>query len=103
MIHPNFHASLPSLIEILDRNKVVAAYLFGSVVSETFNAESDVDLLIRFNGEVSDPLERGELWWTLHDELREKLNREIDLLTEKSLKNPYLIKEIDNTKVKVHG
>jgi len=39
----------------------------------------------------------------LHDKLRDYFNREIDLITEKSLKNPYFIKEINETKKLIYG
>jgi len=48
-------------------------------------------------------LERGELWWQLHDALRQSLNREIDLLNESALKNPYFIKEVNKTKIAIYG
>jgi predicted nucleotidyltransferase len=48
-------------------------------------------------------LEQGELWWNLHDTLRELFNRDVDLVTERSLKNPFFIQEIEETKRLVYG
>lgn len=50
-----------------------------------------------------EPLERGKLWWDLHDSLRDSLKREVDLLSERALKDPYFIKELNETKVKIYG
>jgi predicted nucleotidyltransferase len=72
-------------------------YFFGSVLSPKFNEEmSDIDILI----EVTDisPEERGENLITLWDNLEVLFNRKVDLLTENSLSNPFLIKEIEQTK-----
>jgi uncharacterized protein len=61
-----------------------------------------LDFLINFQDGL-DPLERGELWWNLHDSLRESVHREIDLVSEKSLKNPYFIQEVNKTKIIIYG
>ncbi len=87
---------------IFQLHKVEKAYLFGSVTTANFTAQSDIDLLITFQENI-DPLEKGELWWSLYDTLRLHFNREIDLVTESSLKNPYFIEEVNNTKQLIYG
>ena len=89
-------------IALLKQHKIARAFAFGSVTTNNFNEHSDVDLLISFVDGL-DPLEAGEHWWNLHDSLRELLNREIDLVTERSLKNPYFIKELNQTKLPIYG
>lgn len=76
--------------------------MFGSGATENLNDESDIDFLISFEEEI-EPLEKGELWWSLYDSLKIVLKREVDLLTENSLKNPYFIKEVLNTRELVYG
>jgi len=102
MLHPSFKVQLPLVIETLKKYKIKSAFAFGSVVTKHFNAESDIDFLINFEDGL-EPLERGELWWQLHDALRQSLNREIDLLNESALKNPYFIKEVNKTKIAIYG
>jgi predicted nucleotidyltransferase len=80
-----------------ESHRIEKAYVFGSAVSGNFNEKSDLDFLVKFQSGIS-PLEKGELWWNLHDKLRDLLNREIDIVTESSLKNPYFIEELDKTK-----
>lgn len=87
---------------IFQSHKIEKAYLFGSVTTEKFSASSDIDLLITFQDNI-DPIEKGELWWSLYDSLRLHFNREIDLVTEGSLKNPYFIEEVNNTKQLIYG
>ena len=87
---------------IFENHRIERAYVFGSAANGDFNDESDIDFLIKFKPGI-DPLERGELWWNLHDTLRDFFKREIDLVTENSLKNPYFIKEIDETKSLIYG
>lgn len=102
MLHQSFQPYLPRVIELLKKHKIKNAYVFGSVLTDRFNEESDVDFLVNFQDGL-DPLEKGELWWNLHDILRDTVNREIDIVTETSLKNPYFIKELNETKLKIYG
>lgn len=88
--------------QVLKNHRIEKAYIFGSVLTEDFNDKSDLDFLVKFKPGLN-PLEKGELWWNLHDKLRELLNREIDIVTENSLKNPYFIKELNETKKLIYG
>lgn len=90
------------IISIFKSHKVEKAYVFGSVLTKNFNKDSDLDFLVKFKVGL-DPLSKGELWWDLHDTLREYFNREIDIVTESSLKNPYFIKELEDTKEMIYG
>lgn len=90
------------LQSVFEQHKVIYAYVFGSATSTNFNNESDVDFLVKFSDNL-EPLEKGELWWNLHDSLRNLLKREIDIVTESSLKNPYFIEELENTKQLIYG
>ena len=102
MLHPIFQAKMPLLSRLFKENKIKNAYVFGSVVSDKFTDESDIDLLINFK-EGLEPLEKGEIWWNLYDKLREIFNREVDLLIESSLKNPYFIEEINEKKQLIYA
>ncbi|WP_243349788.1 nucleotidyltransferase family protein [Parabacteroides sp. FAFU027] len=93
---------LKKLKPVFQSHKVIKAYIFGSVLSDKFNPESDIDFLVTFQDDL-EPLEKGELWWSLYDTLRELFHREIDLVTENSLKNPYFIEEVNQTKQLIYG
>lgn len=101
-IHPTFEEKLPEVIQLFKENDVVNAYAFGSVTSDKFDEKSDIDLIVNFSPDI-DPLKTGENWWNLHDSLRALFNREVDLVTERSLKNPYFIKELERTRVPIYG
>jgi len=94
---------LPMIISLFEKHKIKEAYLFGSVVTDKFDEkESDLDFLVNFI-EGIDPLEKGELLWNLRFSLEDNLKRPIDLITETSLKNPYFIEEVNETKMKIYG
>ena len=87
---------------IFATHKIEKAYIFGSAATDQLRKDSDLDFLVQFEPNLA-PLERGELWWELHDKLRDFFNREIDIVTEKSLKNPYFIEELEQTKRLIYG
>jgi len=76
-------------------------YAFGSSTTDKFNdITSDIDLL--FEIDVPDPIERGEKLLSLWDTFELFFHREVDLLTDSSVRNPYLRKNIDSTKVLIY-
>ena len=87
---------------ILCKNhKVRYLYAFGSSTTDKFNEiSSDIDLLVEVD--VSDPIERGEQLLSLWDTFELFFQRKVDLLTESSIRNPYLRKNIDSTKVLIY-
>lgn len=66
--------------------KISEMALFGSVLSDDFNSDSDIDVLVSFKDE-------GE--WGLFDfvdmidELKAIFGREVDLVEKDSLRNPF--------------
>lgn len=82
-------------------HKVKYLYAFGSSVTDRFDPiRSDIDLLVEID--VPDPLERGEKLLSLWDTFEDFFHRKVDLLTESSIRNPYLKKSIDSTKVLIY-
>jgi predicted nucleotidyltransferase len=90
---------LPQLVELCKKYGVVRMYLFGSAARDTdFDPErSDFDFLVAFDPGL-DVLDRGENALDLMLALDDLFGREVDLMTEQQLKNPYLIKSIDEDK-----
>lgn len=72
-------------------------YAFGSVVSDTFSEDSDIDFLISFTENLTIEQYTAN-YFTLHYKLRELFHRKIDIVTERTLANPYFIESIDETK-----
>ena len=67
------------------------------MVSGSFKpTSSDIDLIVELA--PMPPLEKGEKLLSLWDELEKLYNREVDLLTDKPIRNPYLKKAIEETK-----
>jgi len=92
---------IPSVVELLRKHKVKRAYAFGSAVTGDFNKDSDIDLLIAFEDNL-DPVEYGQHYFDLADQLEQLLQRPVDLITEPSLKNPYFIKSVNESKIALY-
>jgi uncharacterized protein len=86
---------------ICDQHRVRSLFAFGSVTNDSFHAGSDVDLVVDIN--ANDPLEYTDHYFELKSQLEEILQREVDLLEKKAIRNPYLQEEIDRTKVLVYA
>ncbi len=102
MIHQSILPYLPKILELFKKHKITSAYVFGSVLTDKFNENSDVDFLVNIQEDL-DPVEAGEHLWDLTYELEDLLKRPVDLLTERSLKNPYFIKQVNDTKFAIYG
>jgi uncharacterized protein len=101
MINAQLANQLPAVTRILKENGVKRAYAFGSVCTDRFNEDSDIDLLIAFD-EALDPVSYGENYFAIAHALEAILNRPVDLVTERSLKNPYFIATLNQTKTAIY-
>ena len=89
------------IIELCKIHKVKSLYAFGSVLTEKFNNESDIDLIVDF--QQLDVLDYGDNYYDLKFSLENILKRNIDLLEQKAMKNPYFIKTINQNKKLIYG
>jgi uncharacterized protein len=85
------------LSNICKKLKIRRMDVFGSAAVGNFGQDSDIDILISFSDKLSIE-EYTDNYFTLQYALRELFNREVDVVTERSLSNPYFIKSINNTK-----
>ena len=97
----NIHYNIDNLNKLCINYNVEKMYLFGSVLNSKFNENSDIDLLVKFK-----EIELAE-YFNNYINFKEKLvalyGREVDLLEEQTLRNPILIKSINNSKELIYG
>lgn len=75
-------------------------FVFGSILTDRFNDNSGVDLGVSFNKtEVSDYFDN---YFDFKYALEELFGREVDLLEEQTIKNPYLKRSVDATKILIY-
>lgn len=84
-------------MSLCNKHKVSRLYLFGSATTDNFRPESDIDFLVSFSNEIP-LLDYGDNYFDFKYELEDLYNRKVDLITERSLTNPYLIEAINQNK-----
>ncbi len=89
------------IIKLCKTHKVKSLYAFGSVLTENFNNESDIDFIVDFsNIEVED---YADNYFDLKFSLQDILKRPVDLLEEKAIKNPYFRQSLNQQRKLVYG
>lgn len=69
--------------ELMSKYGVDTLGLFGSIVRDDFTEQSDIDIVVTF----SKPIDTD--FFDLADELEEKLNRKVDLVSRNGIKPRY--------------
>ena len=81
------------IIELCRQHHVRRLSVFGSVTRDDFDPErSDVDLLVEFE-ELPYP-DSVDNYWEMRDKLTSLFARPVDLVRERFIRNPYLLREI---------
>jgi len=76
-------------------------YAFGSVLTDRFNSDSDIDLIVNFN---KIPVENyADNYFDFKFLLQDMFKRPVDLLEEQAIKNPYFIQNINKNKQLIYG
>lgn len=89
--------NIQKIVALCKKYKVNKLFVFGSILTDRFNDDSDIDFVVSFNkAEVSDYFDN---YFDFKYSLEDLLGRDVDLLEEQTIKNPYLKKGVDATKV----
>lgn len=91
---------LKEIRSLFERYGAERAYIFGSAATGNMTKESDVDFLFSFPVDM-DVVAYSDNYFALAHALEELLDRKVDLVAEKTLQNPYLLKSIEESKVRV--
>lgn len=93
--------NIDSIIQLCQKHRVDNLFLFGSILTDKFNPDSDVDFLVVF--EEVDLYDYFDNYMNLKESLEQLLQRPVDLVEEKTIKNPFLRKSIDKNKKLIYG
>ena len=101
-MHPIIKNQLNAIKELCKQYKVKSLYSFGSVNTSTFNEKSDIDLLIDFEPDISIE-DYTDNFFSLREKFSNLFKRDIDLVTRRSLSNPFFIQDVEQSKVLIYG
>ena len=76
-------------------------YAFGSVLTNEFNQDSDLDFIVSIIS--TDPLEYAENYFSLKFELERIFERKIDLLEQKAIRNRVFEDMVNRKKVLLYA
>jgi uncharacterized protein len=75
--------------------------LFGSAVSEKFNDNSDVDMLVEF--EIFENENFFDKYFELKTRLENLFNRPVDIVIEHAIKNPFFKQSVEKTRKNIYA
>jgi predicted nucleotidyltransferase len=90
------------LAALCQKFKVRRLDLFGSAATSSFSdASSDLDFVVSFSEQG--PGEYTRCYFSLAQALEKLFQRQVDLITERSIRNPYFRQEIEQTRQSVYA
>jgi uncharacterized protein len=93
--------NIDKILALCKQHKVASLFVFGSVLTKKFNANSDVDFVVDFKD--VDINQYADNYYDFKDALENIFGRNVDLLEQKAIKNPFLKQSIDNSKQLIYG
>jgi len=95
------HKYTVDITNLCKQHHVKTLYAFGSVLTDKFNENSDIDLIVDID--KSNPLDYAEHYFDFKFALEDLLKRPIDLLENKAVRNPFMLEHIHNAKQLIYA
>ena len=89
------------IIKLCETHRVKSLYAFGAVLTDQFNNESDIDLIVDFSNMAVE--DYADNYFNFKFSLQDILKRPVDLLEEKAMKNPYFRQSVYQQRQLVYG
>ncbi|MBR1992291.1 MAG: nucleotidyltransferase domain-containing protein [Bacteroidales bacterium] len=90
-----------NIIDICQKHKVKTLAVFGSVLTDRFCDDSDIDFVVDFTD--VDESDYADNYLEMQEALQNLLGREIDLLENKAIRNSILLQTINDSKQVIYG
>jgi predicted nucleotidyltransferase len=88
--------NMDKIRKLCEQHYVSQLSVFGSILTDKFTKNSDVDLLVDFSN--IDLQNYADNYFNLKQSLEDIFRRQVDLLEDKAIKNPYLRQSIEASK-----
>lgn len=93
--------NIQKIVALCKKYKVGKLFVFGSILTNRFNEDSDVDLVVDFDKVTLE--EYADNYFDFKYALEKLFGRDVDLLEDKAIRNPILRRNIDNSKLLIYG
>ena len=93
--------NIDKVADLCNKHQVSRLFVFGSVLTPKFKKDSDIDFVVDFR--KIDLYNYADNYFDLKFSLENLFKRNVDLLEEKAIENPYLRQSIDATKQLIYG
>ena len=88
--------NIDKLTQLCKQHKVRELYIYGSVLSDHFNDNSDIDFLVQFDN--IELLDYFNNYMDFKENLEKLLDRHVDLTENQAIRNPVFRKIVDRDK-----
>ena len=95
--------NIGQIVALCEKHKVRQLFVFGSILTDKFNKDSDVDFTVIFDRDNLSVVVYGENYFEFKFALEDLLKRSVDLVEYNAIKNPYFKEELDETKQLIYG
>lgn len=95
--------NMPKIIALCKKHRVKSMFAFGSILTDKFNENSDIDFLVDFDRSKINLLDYADNFFGFQFALEKLFNRKVDITEDSAVKNPYFRQEIDETKSLIYG
>ena len=95
--------NIDQIVALCEQHKVAELFVFGSILTDKFNKDSDVDFTVVFDRDALPVLVYGENYFDFKFALEDLLKRPVDLVEYNAIRNPYFKEELDATKQRIYG
>ena len=95
--------NLQHILDLCRKHKVKTLAVFGSILTDRFNDQSDVDLLVDFEPVDHDRFDYVSNYFDLKDSLEQLFNRKVDLIEYGKNLNTIFKALVDKKKQLIYG
>lgn len=97
--------NLNKIFQLCRKYRVRKLFVFGSILTDRFNDDSDIDFSVDFNKELinEENLDWADLFFDFIHDLEDLLGRKVDMVFDKQISNTFFRKELDSTKKLIYG
>jgi len=89
--------------ELCVKYRVKRLAVFGSAAKGTFDPErSDVDFVVEFDPDLHGA-DGWDAYWGLREDLQDRLQRNVDLVSWRAVKNPYFREILEQTQKQIYA